>query len=314
MPSSTAPDFGSRVLILDPSMSTSAIQTQLSKANQQMDGDQFDNTGYAYLFKPGKYGSITENLDVRVGFYTHVVGLGQSPDDVVITGAVRSKAFLSGGNATCNFWRTAENFAVVPGKSIDNGVDIWAVSQGTAIRRAHVMGSINLSDNGYASGGFIADSKIDDTIDSGPQQQFLTRNDDLHQWQGHNWNMVFVGDGQAPAASWPAPPMTVVDQTPLIREKPFLYLDANGNYLVMVPACSKGQQRLELERRYAARAALYRSTISTSRNRAATRPRRSTPRLRRASICCSHPATTSSAVRFKSRSPTPSCSVSASRC
>ncbi len=233
-PPGPAPDFGPRVLIIDPSMSTADIQSKLSQANQQMDGDQFDNNGYAYLFKPGKYGT-DKDLDVRVGFYTHVVGLGQSPDDVQITGAVRSKAFLSNGNATCNFWRTAENFAVIPGQSIDGGIDVWAVSQGTAIRRAHVMGSIQLHDNGYASGGFVVDAKIDDTIDSGPQQQFLTRNADLHNWQGGGWNMVFVGDTEAPKASWPSPPRTVIDATPTLREKPFLYLDANGNYLVMVP-------------------------------------------------------------------------------
>jgi len=238
-PPGPAPDFGSHVVILDPSSSTSEVQDKLNQVNQQMDGDQFDSNGYAYLFKPGHYGSADKNLDVRVGFYTHVVGLGRSPDDVLITGAVRSKAYLDNGNATCNFWRTAENFAVIPGAGIDGGTNIWAVSQGTSIRRAHIQGSINLHDNGWSSGGFIADSKIDETINSGPQQQFLTRNDDLHDWQGHNWNMVFVGDADAPPSSWPDPPMTVVDKTPLVREKPFLYLDENGNYLVMVPKLKK---------------------------------------------------------------------------
>ncbi|HEX3776538.1 MAG TPA: coagulation factor 5/8 type domain-containing protein [Polyangiaceae bacterium] len=234
-PAGPAPDFGPRVLIFDPSMSTADVQSKLSQANQQMDGDQFDDNGYAYLFKPGNYGTADDNLDVRVGFYTHVIGLGESPDDVTITGAVRSKAFLGGGNATCNFWRTAENFAVVPGSNIDGGIDVWAVSQGTAIRRAHVKGSIQLHDNGWASGGFVVDSKIDQTIDSGPQQQFFTRNSDLHNWTGGGWNMVFAGDTEAPKSSWPQPPRTVSDTTPVLREKPFLYVDASGNYLVMVP-------------------------------------------------------------------------------
>jgi len=207
------------------------IQSQLDMVNGQMDGDQFDNNGYAYLFKPGMY-----NLDVRVGFYTHVIGLGQSPDDVVITGAVRAKADWMGGNATCNFWRTVENFAVVPTQAIDNGTDVWAISQGTSFRRAHVKGNIQLDDGGWSSGGFIADTTIDGTINSGSQQQFLTRNDNLGSWGGGGWNMVFVGDQQAPSASWPQPPYTVVAATPLVREKPFLYIDSAGNYLVMVPA------------------------------------------------------------------------------
>jgi hypothetical protein len=229
-PPGPPPDFGPHVLIFDPSMSTSSIQSQLDSVNATMETDQFDNDGYAYLFKPGNY-----SLDVKVGFYTHVIGLGQSPDDVVITGAVRAKADWFGGNATQNFWRTAENLAVIPSQSIDNGVDVWAVSQGTSIRRAHVKGSIQLADGGGASGGFIADTTIDGKVTTGAQQQFLTRNDNLGTWQGAEWNMVFVGDQQAPPASWPKPPMTVVDATPVVREKPFLFIDGNGNYLVMAP-------------------------------------------------------------------------------
>jgi hypothetical protein len=232
-PPGPAPDFGPNVLIFDPSMSMSSIQSQLDTVYSKMDADQFDNLGYAYLFKPGQY-----SLDVQVGFYTHVIGLGMSPDDVVITGAVRAKAdWLGQDNATCNFWRTAENLAVVPTQDIDNGTDVWATSQGTSLRRIHVQGSIVLADNGgWASGGFIGDSKIDTKIDSSSQQQYLTRNVDLTNWQGASWNMVFVGDGQPPSGTWPQPPYTVVPATPVVREKPFLYIDGSGNYFVMVPA------------------------------------------------------------------------------
>jgi hypothetical protein len=232
-PPGAALDFGPNVLVFDPSMTD--IQSRIDAIYGKMDADQFDNLGYAYLFKPGQY-----NLDVQVGFYTHVIGLGTSPDDVTITGAVRAKAdWLGGNNATCNFWRTVENLAVVPTQNIDNGVNIWATSQGTSIRRIHVKGALALSDNGWSSGGFVGDSKIDVKVSSGTQQQYLTRNVDLGSWDGANWNMVFVGDSQPPTGNWPQPPYTVVDATPVMREKPFLYLDANGNYLVMVPALKK---------------------------------------------------------------------------
>jgi hypothetical protein len=239
-PPGPAPDFGSHVLVFDPTMSMASIQSQLDTVAGKMDSDQFDNNGYAYFFKPGQYA-----LDVRIGFYMHVTGLGQSPDDVVITGAVRSKAFLPGGNATCNFWRAAENLAVVPTQAIDNGIDNWAVSQGTALRRLHVKGSIALVDTSFsggnwASGGFIADSVIDTQINAGVQQQFLTRNDDLTSWVGSNWNMVFVGDVQAPTGNWPSPPFTVVATTPVVREKPFLFIDGSGNYYVMPPNLKSG--------------------------------------------------------------------------
>ena len=233
--SAAAPDFGPNVLVFDPSMSSDTIQQQLDTVYSQQDSAQFGTGRYAYFFKPGNY-----NLDVKVGFYTQVFGLGQSPDDVQITGAVRSKAdWLGNNNATCNFWRGAENLAITPTASIDSNVNRWAVSQGTELRRIHVRGNLALDDGGWSSGGFVADSVIDGAINSGTQQQFLTRNVD-QSWQGSNWNMVFVGDGQPPSASWPAPPYTVVAATPVVREKPFLYVDGAGNYLVMVPNLKSG--------------------------------------------------------------------------
>ena len=48
--------------------------------------------------------------------------------------------------------------------------------------------------------------------------------------------MVFVGVTNPPAGTWPTKAYTTVTNTPLIAEKPYLYLDTNGNYAVMVPA------------------------------------------------------------------------------
>ena len=72
-------------------------------------------------------------------------------------------------------------------------------------------------------------------MSSGSQQQFFTRNTDWGSWTGGVWNMVFVGDGEPPTGAWPGAPNTVVAKTPLIREKPFLFIDKLGNYFVMVP-------------------------------------------------------------------------------
>jgi hypothetical protein len=233
--SGTAPDFGPDVIIFDPSMPAATIQQKVDSVYAQQDADQFGTGRYAYFFKPGKY-----DLDVQVGFYTQVLGLGRSPDDVRITGAVRAKAdWLGNSNATCNFWRGVENLAIVPTQAIDGNVDVWAVSQGTHLRRLHVQGDMKLDDGGWSSGGFIADSLVDGALTSGSQQQFLTRNDDQH-WSGSNWNMVFVGDGTPPSGSWPHPPYTVTAATPIVREKPFLYVDGAGNYLVMVPGLKTG--------------------------------------------------------------------------
>jgi hypothetical protein len=246
------PDFGPNVLIFDPSMAATDIQSRLdtvAAAQNAPDspnttgapyGAEYSTNRYAYFFKPGQY-----NADVKIGFYVQALGLGHSPDDVTITGAVRSKAdwrLDDPGDALLNFWRGAENLAVVPTLAADKSTDIWAVSQGTHLRRMHIKGTIALSDGGYSSGGFIADSQIDSQINSGSQQQFLCRNTNLTNWQGGSWNYVFVGDGQTPSGSWSSNGYTVVASTPAVREKPFLFVESNGNYYVMVPALKSMSQ------------------------------------------------------------------------
>jgi hypothetical protein len=214
------------VLVFDPGMAMTDIQAQIDAAYLAQYTGQFATTRFAFLFKPGAYA-----LDVKVGYYTQVLGLGATPDDVTVTGAIRSMGNTS-GNATLSFWRATENAAVAP----TNGLDIWAVSQGASFRRMHVKGNLNLADTGTSSGGFIADSKIDGTVTSGSQQQYFTRNTEWTSWTGGVWNMVFVGVPAAPAGAWPASPYTVVDKTPLAQEKPFLTIDGAGQFAVVVPA------------------------------------------------------------------------------
>ena len=54
--------------------------------------------------------------------------------------------------------------------------------------------------------------------------------------------MVFVGDTNMPTANWSSStpkPNTVVNQTPVVAEKPFLSIDSFGNYSVFVPALQR---------------------------------------------------------------------------
>ncbi|HEX4460237.1 MAG TPA: coagulation factor 5/8 type domain-containing protein [Polyangia bacterium] len=214
-------------------MSGATIQATTDAIYAQQDANQFGTQRYAYFFKPGSYST----MDLKVGFYTQVLGLGHGPDDASIDGNIRVKGdWMPGNNSTCNFWRGAENISMTPTPSIDDDDDIWAVSQGTQLRRVHVKGNLALHDyGGWSSGGFMADSLVDGQLISGSQQQFITRNNQQN-WTGGVWNMVFVGNMTAPAASWPAPPYTIAPMTPKVREKPFLFTDASGNYLVMVPS------------------------------------------------------------------------------
>ncbi|CAO0831532.1 Exo-beta-1,3-glucanase [Streptomyces microflavus] len=47
-----------------------------------------------------------------------------------------------------------------------------------------------------------------------PEQQWLSRNSQWNSWTGSNWNMVFVGDVNAPANSFPNPPYTTIARHP----------------------------------------------------------------------------------------------------
>jgi hypothetical protein len=209
------PDFGPNVIVFNPSMPVAEVQQQIDKVYAIQQHSEFGPARYALLFLPGKY-----DVDVM-------------PDSVHITGNVHSDASLPRNNATCTFWRAAEGFSVTP----TGGTMQWAVSQAIPFRRMHVLGNIVLhQQHGWASGGWMSDSAIDANVDSGSQQQWISRNSEWSSWTGANWNMVFVGIKNPPSGEWPTPPYTKVAETPVVREKAFLQVDAAGNYSVRVPA------------------------------------------------------------------------------
>ncbi|MFD0973718.1 discoidin domain-containing protein [Plantactinospora endophytica] len=234
------PNFGPNTFVFDPSTPTSTIQGRLNSLFTQQETAQFAPRRYAVLFKPGTY-----TADVNLGFFTQVAGLGMSPNDVNLNGHVRVEAFWMGGNATQNFWRAAENLSVtLPAGTI---VERWAVSQAAPYRRMHLRGAGNQiqlwnGGDGWSSGGLMADTKIDGMVVSGSQQQWFSRNSEFGSWTGSVWNMVFTGVTGAPAPNFPNPSHTVVGQTPVVREKPFLYIDGTGEYRVFVPALRTNSQ------------------------------------------------------------------------
>jgi len=219
--------LGVNVFVFDPGMDMKEIQAVIDTifARQSVRRSEFSLNRYALLFKPGKY-----NLDIKVDYYMQVLGLGESPEDVVIEGAVRSNT-THGNSVLTNFWRSVENLTVIP--AVDSTM-VWGVSQAAPMRRVHVIGNLQLFDKGYASGGYLADSKVDGIISSGPQQQWFTRNSDIGKWVGGNWNMMFVGVNGAPEENWPDLPYTTIDKVPVIREKPYLAYSDKG-LVVIIP-------------------------------------------------------------------------------
>ena len=239
-PPAGTPDFGPNVTVFDPSMSASAIQSQINSVYNAQVNNEFGTQRNAMLFMPGTY-----NVNIPVGYNTQVSGLGLSPDQVSITGGgIHVEGHTSDGNATQNFWRDVENMSLSP----SSGSTMYAVSQADPFRRMDVHGGMLLYDNthgtsgNWSSGGYIGDSRISGTISSGTQQQFLTKNTAMGGWNGSNWNMVFVGDTGAPGQSFPNPPNTTVAQSPTSKEKPFLYVDASGTWQVFDPALRTNAQ------------------------------------------------------------------------
>ena len=222
------PEFGPNVLIFDPSMPSQAIQKQIDAVYAIQEHNEFGPQRNAFLFMPGNY-----SVNVPVGFYTEVIGLGASPDATRIAGNMHADANHEHNNATTTFWRAVEGLSIEPA----GGTMQWAVSQAVSLRRVHVRGDLVLHQHrGWASGGWMSDSLVDGNVDSGSQQQWISRNCDWKSWTGSNWNMVFVGVVHPPDGAWPSPPYTKVAQTPVVREKPFLQVNAAGEFSVRVPA------------------------------------------------------------------------------
>jgi len=224
--------FGKNVLVFDDSMDQDRIKTTLHALHEQQKYSEFGSERYALLFKPGTY-----DLDVTVDYYVQALGLGRYPDDVVINGAVQSITTTSSNNVankvTTMFWRGAENFKTI---SQDREMVYWAVSQAAPYRRMHVVGDINFDKGSWASGGVLANALIEGRAGLTSGQQWMTRNSSIETWEGGNWNRVFIGVDGAPNDAWPDQPTTVIEKTPVIREKPFLSYTESGGYAVFVPA------------------------------------------------------------------------------
>jgi hypothetical protein len=249
-PPSPQPDFGPNVLIFDPSMPTSQIQSAVDAVAAQQVPNQFGTQRYALLFKPGTYGTALTPLNFQVGYYTSVAGLGASPNDVVVNGSIYARNQCAAGSCTAlnNFWRSLSNVTInvnTPNFGCYSG-EFWPVSQASPMRRVHVNGLTTLMDYctapSFASGGFIADSRFDGaTVINGSQQQWLVRNSTLDGWTNGVWNQVFSGVVGAPAQCFPAVtnvcgPYTTLPTSTVTRDAPYLYVDGQGNYNVFVPA------------------------------------------------------------------------------
>lgn len=142
--------FGENVYIFSPEDDPQEVNRVLEDIYDRQEENQFGEERYAVYFLPGVY---EENIDVNVGFYTQVAGLGELPTDTRIPALKCSAEWLgddpNNHNACCNFWRGVENIEI-------GSNTMWAVSQATFMRRTQIDGALFLHDNyGWCSGGFL---------------------------------------------------------------------------------------------------------------------------------------------------------------
>jgi hypothetical protein len=234
--------FGQTVLFFDAKYDDmTAIRTEINRIHDQemfgqvLQGDgrngEFSSRRYTFFFKPGEY-----HIDgtLYIGFYTHIAGLGRLPSDTRLRASIDTPPHLASNNATCTFWRSIENLELFgAGRQFR-----WGVSQSAPMRRMLVrIPTAYHYMSGSCSGGYTGDSWFSAGVDGGSQQQWYTRNSHYtNQMGGVVWNNVIqASTGNIPPTSATGAQTTIPD-SPIIREKPFLFIDDDGEYKVFKPA------------------------------------------------------------------------------
>eukprot|EP00435_Cladocopium_sp_Y103_P058949 s187_g20.t3 len=211
------------------------VVDQIYEEMKSLDKGQFSKSRYAILFEPS---ATTHEVDVRVGYYTSVYGLGRHPSDTKVRSLTSTNESPHPELGSLqNFWRSAENLHTGghPTYSLEGeGGMLWAVSQAAPLRRVVVdhnlflwylrlpPAGVSSQDARYpkqgvaldydgwvqlgytdpigdfASGGYMANVQVNGCVNLGSQQQFFARNCVAKAWQKGAWNFVFVGCPGAP--------------------------------------------------------------------------------------------------------------------
>lgn len=239
--------FGDNMKIFNPNDDSQKINATVKETfdkQKSPETSQFNNSRYGFYFMPGKYDQADPNHAYEMGYYTTVSGLGKTPTQTDLPNIlVENYMKDENNNATQNFWTAIENVHLTNNKpqSGVQGQFNYATSQATPIRRMEVDRTTQLDwKSGWASGGYIADSNFKQKIGSMSQQQYYVRNTDLHnKWYNGDgsYNFTMQGNLNAPATNWSQTgSVSNVATTPVIKEKPFLYMGSNNRYQVFVPA------------------------------------------------------------------------------
>jgi hypothetical protein len=155
--------FGANVWIMDSTtMTTAQVQGAFDDLYYRQVHNEMGSERYSIFFLPGVYGSTSDPLYLKIGYYTEVAGLGALPGDVLINGKVEvyNRCFVpnqyiegkfvpfDGDSGMCfalnNFWRSLSNVAI---NIVSLGQDecrktamFWAISQASSMRRVDIRG------------------------------------------------------------------------------------------------------------------------------------------------------------------------------
>ncbi len=260
--------FGSNAYIFAPTDNQKEIDNLEAEIYANQHYNQFGSERYALMYKPGDYTSTGEAINT--GYYTQILGLGETPYDVRLAN-VKTPAALSNNNVTCNFWQGIENVTIADLNNNDDSYFAfqWAVSQAAPARRLNVERKAVFDwYNGWASGGYFADTYFHKAAGSYSQQQYYYRNCRLDGGiYGVNWqqvvqgcegitnqnssdnsgksftNMVTLLSGEGKTNWDQRGCTTIIENTSEIREKPFLYFDVEADkYKVFIPAMRKNSK------------------------------------------------------------------------
>ena len=194
---------------------------------------------------PATYGTDAEPLQIKVGYYTEVAGLGASPADVVINGKIEvyNRCLENGGTSNClalvNFWRTLSNLTIErqrrgPGRLPGVGELLGRVAgrvdaPGQRHRREPVADGL-LHRRPAVRQRRLHRRLPAGTVINGSQQQWLTRDSEIGGWSNGVWNAVFAGVEGAPDRRRRSRTRRTrrSTTTPLSREKPYLFVDGAG--------------------------------------------------------------------------------------
>ncbi|MDR1543226.1 MAG: T9SS type A sorting domain-containing protein [Prevotellaceae bacterium] len=234
--------FGENMYFYSPEDDMTQISIEINGAN--MIHAHYSDKRFGFNFKSGDY---TAAGSFDIGFYTNICGLGALPTDVKLFN-VKNPPHLSNNNVTQNFWRSAENFSI----QSEGDKFMWSVSQAAPLRRVYSNREVQYDwSGGWASGGFTADCYFTKSMGSYSQQQYYTRNTFINfgssGFNKGNWNTCYQGIELGPNANaanhndnWQGTSggsnVSRVELTPVIREKPFLFIGNDGKYKVFRPA------------------------------------------------------------------------------